>query len=248
MNDNLLNRKIKELYKDVIPGRYQNNYEFNRWFNSALDRLDYFMMHSAIQHHLSNVTFESCLEFGPGPGTWTRLLYRQNPKAKLDLVDISEEMKGQFELEMRTKENVNYHLIDVMDFRPNAPYDFFFSSRAIEYLEDKKGFLEKLKNDFLRPGGQGVIVTKNPLFNPWRQKKDKRFQHQGQIAPMEMAKMLQEAGFMDIVIYPVIIRMVWDRFSLKFSEKKFCEIYDKPLNDKNLLITESYLIVFKNQL
>lgn len=249
MNDKLLkNKKIKDLYSDVIPGRYQNNYEFNRWFVSPRDRLDYFMTHFAIQHHLSGTTFESCLEFGPGPGTWTRLLYRQNPKAKFDLVDISAEMKNQFELEMRTKDNVAYHLTDIMDFRPSEPYDFFFSSRAIEYLEDKKGFLKKLHNDFLRPGGKGMIVTKNPLFNPGHQKKDTRFQHQGQIPSSEMIKMLQDAGFSNIKVYPVIIRKIWDRFSFGFSEKKFLKIYNSPLADENLRITESYLIVFENQL
>ena len=95
------NREIRGYYDEVVPGTFRGDYEFERWFRRGLSRSEYFMTYSSIKFHCETVRFSRCLEIGPGPGTWTRVLFKMNSSAEFDLVDISEEMKAQFHSEMR---------------------------------------------------------------------------------------------------------------------------------------------------
>ncbi len=244
--EKLSNQNIKNFYDSKIKSsKYQDNYEFNRWFSTPRLRLDYFMMHNSIQHHLKDVKFSFCLEIGPGPGTWTRALYRRNSKAVFDLVDISEEMKKQFLLEMRNQPNINYAIQDFHKYNLSRKYDLFFSSRAIEYSEDKKMFIEKVFNS-LNKGGKGIIITKNPDFRAWRAEKDKRWQHKKKIYLESIKKLLESQGFKNIIAYPVIIRFpIIDRFSLVFSEMIYDRVCERPTAKSIYYFTESYLIKFE---
>ena len=230
-------------YNSVIRGRYEGNYEFNRWFKTPRLRLDYCMMYMSLTHHLEQYAFRNCLELGPGPGTWTRLLYRKNTVAHFDLVDISKEMQEQFALEMRMQPNVSYVVSDFMEFEGNI-YDFFFSSRAVEYLEDKGAFLQKL-NTLLSDSAYGVIVTKNPQHG-FRKKGHVSTQHSGQIAPKECADMLTQNGFIVEGIHPVILRIPFlDRVSLRPVEWLFKSVYKKPLMRSIAPFVESYAVLFR---
>ena len=204
--------------------------------------MDYYIAHNSIQYHIKDVVFKSCLEIGPGPGTWTRLLYRENMNAFFDLVDISEEMFNQFKLEMREKENVHYNVADIFEFNLNKKYDLVFSSRAIEYFENKDDFLKKVF-DSLSDNGTGIIITKNPEYG--FRKNDKRWQHSGQIGVDQFSEKLKNLGFKNIKIYPVIMRTpILDRFSLSTSEKIYKNVYNKEISKKILRLTESYLVKF----
>jgi len=238
------NEEIKSLYNSIISKSYFGDYEFNRWFKTQSRRTDFFMTHSAIKLHLKGINFKRCLELGPGPGTWTRLLFRQNPEAFFDLVDISIEMKRQFELEMRGGKNIQYFVKDIMDFEPEDKYDLFFSARAVEYLSDKKSFFNKL-HGCMNVGGRGILITKNPRFG-FRKKKKIPKQHTGQIYHKDLRKILSETGFSEIMVYPVIIRIpILNRLGPLSSEKLFKAIYTRKIQDNLMLkLFESYLVTF----
>jgi hypothetical protein len=159
------------------------------------------------------------------------------------LIDISEAMREQFFLEMRGGEYVNYKVMDVMSFVPEKPYDLFFSSRVVEYFDDKPGFFAKLST-LVSAGGQGVIVTKNPYHGI---RKSPEPQHQGQIPMPQMKDYLTQNGFTDIRFYPAVRRIpIISRFASEPAEY----LLEKNLNteldiNKKLITVESYIVVFK---
>ena len=246
-NNALNNCKIKDFYNSSIRGKYAGEYEFNRWFVSSRTRLDCMMTYIAIRHHIKNFDFGRCLEFGPGPGTWTRLIYGVNPKATFDLVDISSEMRRQFFLEMRSQPNVHYIVEDINQYNSNEKYELFFSARSVEYLDDKNLFFKKVHN-FLSVGGLGFIITKNPGYGFWKKNADNRFQHSGQISVRKFKSFLDINNFECLGIYPVVIRIpIVDRFYPALSEKIFSRVFMKPLTGRLIPFTESYLVIFRKQ-
>ena len=242
----LKNAEIGAGYDKGVTGeKYQSDYEFHRWFVRDRNRAEYYMTYLAIKRRLEGISFTNCLELGPGPGTWTRLIFRANPKANFDLVDISEEMRNQFQLEMRGGEKVHYQVSDIMTYAPQKQYDFFFSSRAVEYLDDKPGFFKKL-NSFLGTGASGLIVTKNPFHGV---RKSKKAAHQGQISMTDMEKLLRDNGFSDVHFYPAVIRLpIISRFTSALSEYIFHRRLDKEPKKTAINRTiESYIVAFRKQ-
>lgn len=245
----LSNQKIKDLYEHSIADKYQNDYEFRRWLLTDRLWLDYFMTRTAIKHHLQAINFSRCLEFGPGSGTFTPLAYRRNPEAHFDLLDISSAMKQQFALEMRSAANVNYIIGDIMahDFGAKA-YDLFYSVRAVEYLENQAEFFKKVFQ-LLAPGGQAVVVTKNPFYGRAEQGESTRWQHRGKLGIYALRELLQAAGFNDVAVYPVIIRFpLIEKLTLRFTKKYFLSAYRRPFNKKMSRFIESYIVTFKKPL
>ena len=239
------NQNIKDGYNAGIgeaSSKYDNDYEFNRWFIRSRNRAEYYMTYQAIKHHLADISYQRCFELGPGPGTWTRLLYRHQPQASYQLVDISEAMQGQFMLEMRASGNVTYSVSDIMTFQADAPFDYFFSSRAVEYLEDKPAFFAKL-HSLVSPGGRGAIITKNPYHGV---RKSKKVAHQGQIPMAQMQTLLTEAGFSNVRCYPVVVRLpIISRLTSEVSEHLFHKWLGKELTvSKRHRFIESYLVTF----
>lgn len=245
----LSNQKIKDLYEHSIADKYQNDYEFRRWLLTDRLWLDYFMTRTAIKHHLQGTNFNSCLEFGPGAGTFTPLAYRQNPDAHFDLLDISAAMKQQFALEMRSAANVNYIIGDIMayDFGP-VNYDLFYSVRAVEYLENQAEFFKKIFQ-LLAPGGRAVVVTKNPFYGRAEHGASTRWQHQGKLGIDALQSLLSAVGFSEIVVCPVIIRFpLIEKLTLRFTKKYFLSAYRQPFNKKMSRFIESYIVTFKKPL
>jgi ubiquinone/menaquinone biosynthesis C-methylase UbiE len=240
------NNDFKKHFNRAVVERFADNYEFNRWFMSRRLRLDYFMSYYSIQFFANRVKFSDFLEVGPGPGTWTRIFFRRCSDAKFDLVDISQEMKRQFFLEMRNQENINYIVADIAKYDFNKKYDFFFSSRAIEYFNDKDHFLEKIYN-VLVSGAKGIIITKNPDIGFWgKSREGRKWQHTAQIKPKDLIIKLSKAGFKKIEAYPVIIRVpLFDRFTDFFANKIYMRWFNKPLKNTMINLCESYLIVFE---
>ncbi len=100
-------------------------------------------------------------ELGPGPGTWTKELLTIAPQATYHLVDISEEMLKQAKGNLKGFPNITFTQSDILDFVPQQQYDFFFSSRIIEYVPDKDRAI-KIIASALKPGAYGYLVTKTP--------------------------------------------------------------------------------------
>lgn len=244
---NVQNADIKDMYEEKIASTYKDNYEYNRWFTNPRLRLDYAMTYRSIQHHLAQTTFTSALELGPGPGTWTRLLYRQNPGAKLDLVDISEAMAEQFTLEMRESSTVSYTVGDFLTYEPTQQYDLFFSSRAVEYFEDLDKLFDMI-NRCLAPGGTAVIVTKNPdhfSIGKLLKSYQERTHHTGQIHLDRMRELISSRGLTDTTFSPCIIRVpLLDRFMPQIAEKLFTQSFQRTVDELPAL-AESYVVTFK---
>ena len=238
--------EVKELYERSIAGKYKGDYEFKRWFSTPRLRLDYVQTRVAIAERLKGIEFSACLEFGPGSGTFTQLVYRHNPAARFDLIDISEEMKKQFTLEMRQTEGVRYLVSDFMlhDFG-STTYDLFYSVRAAEYVDDKERFFRKVYG-LLSKGGRGIIVTKNPRYTAAERGATTRKHHRGKMDSDELLHLLSEAGFTDIALYPVIVRLpLIERLTMRFTERYFERIYRKPYTGRQASVVESYLVTFK---
>jgi len=245
MNHYFKNEKIKNLYNMQIKNKYKYNYEFKRWFSTSRLRSDYAMTYNSINYHLKNFNYKNCIEFGPGPGTWTRVLYRNNPNASFDLIDISEEMKNQFFLEMREKNNVYYCVSDINEYDFNKKYDLFFSSRAIEYVANKDKLVKKIYK-ILNSNGKGIIITKNPDFGFFRKIKSNRWHHKKQIKIKDFKALLLKLGFKNIKTYPVIIRVSFvDRFFVGLSEFIYKKVFNKEITKSILPFVESYLIIFE---
>lgn len=199
-------KNIKDFYNTEAQEKFGHDYETNRWFKGALDRERYGMLLRSIRHFLEGVRYARCFELGPGPGTWTKVLLAHAPKSEYVLLDISESMKKQFEENVGKANNVHYRLGDFESYKEEGkPYDFFFSSRAIEYIKDKEKVARRIRG-LMRPGGYGIIVTKTPHYfkkrllgqhTPWY--------HQDQILPRRLMKLMKHQGFRDVKAYPAII-------------------------------------------
>lgn len=238
--------EVKELYEREVAGKYRGDYEFRRWFLTERLRLDYVMTRAALAEHLRDVVFSSCLEVGPGSGIFTTLAFRRNPEAHFDLLDISEEMKRQFFLEMRAGAGVRYIVDDILthDFGADT-YDLFYSVRAVEYVDDKAALFRKVFQ-LLRPGGKGVVVTKNPGYARAERGATTRRQHRGKVDDDKLVRLLAAAGFVRISLSPVIVRLpLIERVTMRFSEALFERVYRKPYNPRIARFVESYLVTFE---
>ncbi len=250
------NADIRDLYDRTVPGQYHGDYEFERWFRRPLARSEYFMTYSSIQLHCENSRFSRCLEIGPGPGTWTPVLFRKNPAAEFDLVDISEEMRTQFARGMRAGlTNVRYHTCDFLGYQAARPYDFVLCSRALEYFDDKRAFATHLAA-LLASGAEGLIVTKNPgkwLLRGLIGGTDPRPHHQGQVGVRELKDLLEAAGFSEIACYPAVVRVPVGRlarFAIGLTERLYGRLRERELVTAStwvLGLTESYLVRFRKE-
>lgn len=241
------NSYIKGMYNSDIKKKYKNNYEFNRWFSNTHSYLDYYMSYKSIKHKVKKIDIKSCFELGPGPGTWTKLIYRIHPKCKFKLIDISKSMKEQFLLEMRDQSNIDYEVCDFNSYKFNENYDLFFSSRAIEYIEKKEELIKKMY-EILNEKGKGIIITKNEnyCFPKIIQKfKKRRLQHSEILDKKMIKKILINNGFKNVKFYPSIIRFPYGLF---YNLSKFIwqKTYKKEILGFHWLspITESFIITF----
>lgn len=76
------------------------------------------------------------LEIGTGTGLFTEMFLKKYPNAKMDLVDIAEDMLNIAKERLKGNENLNFHLKNIKEFKPeeNKQYDAVISSLAIHHL------------------------------------------------------------------------------------------------------------------
>lgn len=239
-------KKIKETFDEEIQDKFKHDYEYHRWFEKRIDRDRFDIMKKTISFHLKDISYKKCFELGPGPGTWTKVLKEHEPDAQCTLLDISQKMKEQFFRNVEGTENISYEIGAFEDYRlRKGRFDFFFSSRAIEYILDKKMVLKKVYS-LLVPGGVGMIITKTPHYMKMQLLgQSTSWHHKNQIYPNDFVGLVGKLGFTDIEVYPVIIYIpIFGKIRL-VNRILWRLLYRLRLSIFIQWITESYIVVFK---
>lgn len=232
----------KHFYNDVMPGKQGDDYEHARWHHNRVASVGYEQTKSSIEKALPNdVSIQSILEVGPGAGTWTKVLIDKYPEAELTLLDISKEMLDRSKATLGERP-ATYIESPFGDFQAEQKFNLFFSSRMLEYMEDKEGFVEKIKQ-VLKPGASAVMVTKYPHYA--RQKmmgKEVRDFHTGQIHPKLLKNIFLEKGFKVKTLKAVTISVPF--FKSAWLNKMAGSLVRRlPLNPVTNTCVESYLLV-----
>jgi ubiquinone/menaquinone biosynthesis C-methylase UbiE len=238
------NQAVREKYNKDIVEKFGSDYEQNRWFKNEFTKSGYDAMFATIQELAASIPFSSCLELGPGHGTWTNVLLENHKSAHFDLVDISSEMLRLAKERFSRKDNISYHESDFLEFSPAKKYDFFFSSRALEYIDDKPAAIKKIIS-LLAEGGTAFIITKTPKYLRMKLmgKKVSAF-HSGQISPRLLKALLMEAGASEVELYPVTF--VWPFWrSAQMNRFLFRLLGRKKLCPLKQFFSESYAVRFK---
>lgn len=238
------NEDIKKFYNTTLKNSYKNDYEFRRWFESSQKRAGFFSTKNTLEKLLINYTpsYKSYIELGPGPGTWTQLFLKQG--IMIDFVDISEEMLKMLKVRFTGYDNMRFFCSDFLLFNSDRTYDLFFSSRAIEYFDNKQKLVSSIY-DLLNVGGMGIVVTKMPHYRRSSVfKKTLTSIHQSQIHYKELTGLLEKQGCAVLGVYgttfvfPFVHSGLLDRFLYKIFARH-------PLNSVSSFFCESYTVVFK---
>jgi ubiquinone/menaquinone biosynthesis C-methylase UbiE len=187
----------KAFYDTVMPDKMGADYEYARWHATPLKEAQYQMTRATISRFVLPClrAGKRVLEVGPGAATWTKLLCADMPHADFTLLDISHEMLDRAHKALAQTPRISYVEADLEAFTTGDRFDAFFSSRALEYMPDKKAVVEKL-GELLKEGARGAIITKmpKPFFDRLRGRGQRDF-HSGMIAPRELTQLLHAANF-----------------------------------------------------
>lgn len=237
--------EIKDFYNTNLQ-KIDIPYEQQRWFKSPQTKAGYDNTKSALTTyalpHIGDAV--DVLEFGPGPGTWTKCLLKKAPHAHYDLVDISEEMLKQASFALSDYTNIQYITSDILDFKPKKQYDFFLSSRIIEYVPQKDRAIQTIAQS-LKSGAYGYLVTKTPQYKRIFGKPISSPMHRHQVSPSVLTKLLTQNGCVVCktihvtCVFPLAHSGVLDRLLTKL-----CRLLPFTLS---LPVSESYAIVFQKK-
>lgn len=237
---------MRAFYNDSL-GKSVNPYEYDRWFSTPEREAGYRMTKAAIVEHVLPLLRPNMrvLEVGAGPGTWTKELLGKEPNLSVDIVDISDEMLAQARTTLSDFAQVSYTRSDIASFAPAHEYDLFFSSRAFEYMPNKRAVIEVVGRA-LKRGGMGCILTKYPHYLRARLVGGKmRDVHALQIAPRALAELLAERGLRMERRIPVTF--VFPRAHSASLDLQLSKLLGKlPLTFVSPFV-ESYLMVFRKQ-
>lgn len=242
------NTDVKSFYNNTMPGKFGDDYEYNRWFKDAIQQVGYEQTKAAITRHVLAATTlapSAILELGPGAGTWTKLLCARFPDAQIDALDISKEMLARAKAALADDgERVEFIESDILDWNTAEHYDLFFSSRVLEYIDNKTKFATHVFR-FLAAGARGVLITKMPHYTRDRLLGRKTSAlHQGQISPRDLTRELVLAGFVDVRCYPVTISLPLFH-SARANTQLGKIIGEGPLGPIGAFFAESYLVTFR---
>lgn len=241
-----MNNFVKDSYEQIVKVKSGGDYEQARWFETPIKRAGYDMTKQTILKRAIRVLPAYCdyLELGPGPGTWTKLFLEKNPQAKYDLVDISEEMMNLAKQNLVQYKNVNFFVRDFLEWQPDKQYDYFFSCRALEYVDDKVEAIKKIA-DYLQAGAEGFIITKTPKYARQRLlKRDLAPLHKNQISPQNLHKLLEENNCQVVSVYPATVSIPLFR-SVTINKLAYSVLSKSPLNFISQFFSESYVIKFR---
>jgi len=234
-------KEVKEYYNSSIKNNQK--YEEKRWFRNEIQKAGYDMTLATIKRAIQNENFSSCFELGPGHGTWTKELVKRNPDSIFNLLDISAEMLKLVRERFKTNERIEYIESDFLDFEPKREYDFFFSSRAIEYIPNKEEVAKKI-HKILKQNGTGVVITKTPKYlrSKILRRKISDF-HSTQVSPRKFRKILLDNNFENIEIYPTTLSFPIFR-SAFLNKILYKTLGNLKLNCLSQLFSESYCVKF----
>ena len=233
-------------FNEAATGQAYGSYEERRWGANDRVKAQQEQATSFLSHRVLNLlpTTGIVMELGPGPGTWTRLIAEHAPKVKFILIDIAKEM-----LERAQQAIGEERVLEAIetDFTYAAPapasVDFFFSSRAIEYVPDKYKGVQTIATA-LKKGGAGCVITKmpKPLMNRLSGREQSTL-HSGQISPRSLRSAFVAAGLTITHIYPVTFAVPLLRSAVldRVVGKVFSAV---PLNPFSALFAESYAVIF----
>lgn len=230
---------IKKYYNKEVK---DIDYESKRWFKDKASKEQYEETKKTVLFNLENKKFGEVMEVGCGPGTWTKLL--KDYGEKLTLVDISKEMLKQAKKNLNNKK-IKYICSDFETIKIRNKFDLFFSSRAIEYMKNKRKVIKKVY-DLLEKDGEVMIITKNP----WRRWKHIIFKnkveeiHKDWISIREIKEIMEEIGF-KVEINPAVFSIL--PFSNFYLTRKLNKLihglcYKKQVKFIELLFLESYFV------
>ncbi|MDO8183821.1 MAG: methyltransferase domain-containing protein [bacterium] len=243
------NNKIKEHYDQEVLAASGGHYEDYRWFKNPLQAAGFEMTKNAVAKYLLNnerLLAANILEIGPGPGTWTELLLKRFPSTQFTLVDISRQMLKEAEARLSGRGQFTFVNGDFTAYQPAVKFDLIFSSRAIEYPEDKKTFIANIAN-LLVPGGTGFIITKTPHYKrEWLKGRRVPSRHRRQLSPRAFKRLLTDSGLTFLGLYPVTASVpFFNSPRLNLWTAKVVSYW--PLNFITINLTESYAIKFAKQ-
>ena len=242
---------IEKLYNDIAGKQFKGNYEKNRWANKS-EKSRYEMISNTLIKISKDYKFKEYIEIGPGPGTWTKIFLERNKNAKFTLVDISYEMLEQAKKNLINYSNLVYLKGDFLKIPLGKKFDFFFSSRALEYLSDKE-FAFKRIGEIIKKNGNGVIITKTPhpikdkIYNKIGRKI--RHEHKDQISLKRMKNLLEKNGFVDIKFFNVITEFPPSvRYNQPVINKKLYSLFNNKKPGIFLKpFSEAYMVIFRKK-
>ncbi len=239
------NTEVREIYNKFLKQLSNGNYESYRWSKNNIVRSQYSTTLVSILNFLSGIEGypAKCLEVGPGPGTWTKILLEKLTRTDFTLVDISEEMLNQAKNNLKD-DKIKYIISDFLQFQTSEKFQLFFSSRALEYFINKNGFFENLFQ-ILDPGSKGFLITKTPHYFLAKilGRKITKF-HSQQISPSELRKIIQANGFKVKMIKPVTMRLPGLRL-VAINNLLFKIFHNCRMNFLIQFLSESYSIEFE---
>ena len=236
----------KSFYNEAMPQKYGSDYEAGRWRANPLLAAQYETLADMMRREVMPLVHgaQRVVEIGPGPGTWTKFLLEANPSAAYTLIDISREMLSRAREALKDVPSVAFVESDLLSYEPEGRFDFFFSSRAIEYMPDKRAVCEKIA-ELLEEGGQGALVTKTPkpLFDRLCGRGNRSL-HSGQIAPAELRHLLENAG-LKVEKIRIATATVPGLGSATLNRLVYALLKRIPLAFPLTLFAESYLVTFR---
>ncbi len=236
----------RSFYDETMPQKQGGDYEHARWRANPLLAAQYEMTADAVDRVVAPLARGAArvLEAGPGPGTWTKRLLAANAAAAYTLVDISREMIAQARRGLSGHANVTLVEGDFAALEPSEPFDFFFSSRAIEYMPDKEAAMRKV-SELLRAGGRGALITKmpKPFFDRLRGR-GLRSLHSAQIAPRALVRLLERSG-LEVGAVRIATATVPLVGSASLNRWAYRILARLPFMFPLTLFAESYLVTFR---
>ena len=238
-------KQVKNFYNTALT-KSDDLYENDRWFKSDQSKSAFFSTLSAVKKyalpHIQNGM--EVFELGPGPGTWTKVLLEKAPEARYNLVDISDEMLKQAKMALDGNDNIGYTTSDILDFQSEKKYDFFFSSRMMEYVpkEDKAKAVATIC-EAMSSGAYGYIVTKTPQYARLFSKKVQAPIHSQQISSSELIKLFKENNC--VVTDRVHVTCVFPKLRSGALDTILTKVVRFIPFKIGSYVSESYAVVFK---
>ncbi|PLX27396.1 hypothetical protein C0583_03730 [Candidatus Parcubacteria bacterium] len=238
------NVEVKNKYNEKI--NKNKKYEEGRWFSNDIQKFNYETTKDAVTRFLDGFSKIDCVELGPGHGTWTEFILKQDEKARIDFVDISSEMLKILKERFGDKQGLRFFESDFLKYKSDKKYSVFFSSRAIEYINDREGMAAMI-SELMDEGGLGFVITKTPHYLRIKilGKKISDF-HKGQLTPQELKRLLGDKGLQIEYIHPVTFSWPFWK-SVKMNQLLFKIFGGKEINCVSQFFSESYAVKFSKK-